>query len=271
MPASNATPTESVIASARAARAEIRAGRHTTHTANMAMGAVQGNVVILPEDWAADFLRFCTFNPRPCPLVGLSNPGDPMLPMLGEDVDIRTDVPYYRVFEDGKEVDMVTDVTSLWRDDLVAFVLGCSFSFEDPLYQAGLPLRHVEQDVVVPMYTTNIPTLPAGRFHGPTVVSMRPYTPKDAIRAIQITSRMPAVHGAPLHFGDPAAIGIENIDQPEWGGERVDFLAGEVPVFWACGVTPQAAIRNAKPPFCITHRPGHMLITDRLNSELMVL
>jgi len=260
-----------IVANARAARKEIRSGAFARTTANVAMGAVQGNVVILPADWAADFQRFCYLNPKPCPLIGVSNPGDPMLPMLGEDIDIRTDVPAYRVFKDGKAVDEVRDIRKLWRDDLVTFVLGCSFSFEEPLIQAGLPMRHIEMDVIVPMYTTNIQTKPSGPFRGPMVVSMRPYTPANAIRAIQITSRMPNVHGAPIHFGDPAAIGIADIDKPEFGGQRVDFHEGEVPVFWACGVTPQRVVEKAKPPFCITHKPGHMLITDLLNAALAVI
>ncbi len=270
-PCENPSPAAAIVGAAQAARTEIRARRFTGQTANMAPGAVQGNVVILPEEWASDFLRFCTFNPKPCPLIGLSNPGDPKLPMLGEDVDIRTDVPAYRVFENGKEVDVVNDISDLWREDLVAFVLGCSFSFEEALLQGGLSVRHIDQGTLVPMYTSNIQTNPAGPFRGPTVVTMRPYTPTDAIRAIQITSRLPAVHGAPLHFGDPKAIGIEDIDTPEYGGEPVTFRTGEVPVFWACGVTPQAALENARPSFCITHRPGSMLITDRLNAEMAVL
>jgi len=260
-----------VAESARAARAEIRAGRFTKNTASVASGAVQGNVVILPADWAADFQRFCYLNPKPCPLIGVSEPGDPYLPMLGEDIDIRSDVGAYRVFEDGKAIDEVFDVTDIWRDDLVTFILGCSFSFEEALMQAGLPLRHVEMDVVVPMYTTNIQTKPAGPYRGRTVTSMRPFTPANAIRAIQITSRFPNVHGAPLHFGDPSQIGIEDIDKPEFGGDRVDFYEGEVPVFWACGVTPQVVIESAKPPFCITHKPGRMLVTDRMNAEMAIL
>lgn len=270
-PCANPSPAAAIVDAAQAARADIRAGRFTGQTANVAPGAVQGNVVILPADWAADFLGFCMFNPKPCPLIGMSNPGDPKLPTLGKDVDIRTDVPAYKVFENGDLVDVVNDVTGRWRDDLVAFVLGCSFSFEEALLQGGLSVRHIDQDTVVPMYTSNIPTIQAGPFRGPTVVTMRPYTPADAIRAIQITSRFPAVHGAPLHFGDPKAIGIADIDKPEYGGEPVAFRPGEVPVFWACGVTPQAALANARPPFCITHRPGSMLITDRLNAEMAVL
>ena len=256
---------------ARRARIDIRCGAYQDHTGNLAPGMVQGNVVILPADWADDFLRYCQLNPKPCPLLAVSNPGDPRLPAMGEDIDIRTDVPRYRVFRDGEAVDEVTDIQKLWTDDFVAFVLGCSFSFEEALLQAGLSVRNIEAGTVVPMFTTSIQTAPAGRFRGPMVVSMRPFTPVGAIRAIQITSRFPNVHGAPVHFGDPAAIGIADVNQPEYGGEPVEFRPDEVPVFWGCGVTPQAAVENACPPICITHKPGHMLITDRLNAEMAVL
>lgn len=251
-------------------RARIRAGEHTGQTAGLAPGYVQGNVVILPRDMAHDFLAFCHRNPKPCPLLATSEPGDPSLPQLGEDIDIRTDVPRYRVFRDGELVEEVTDIRHLWRDDLVAFVLGCSFSFEEALLQEGIPLRHIERGTTVSMYRTNIPTVPAGPFSGPTVVSMRPLRPADAIRAIQITSRFPAVHGAPIHLGDPSLIGIEDINRPDWG-DPTEIRDDELPVFWACGVTPQAAIARARPPLCITHKPGHMLITDLRNSRLAVL
>jgi uncharacterized protein YcsI (UPF0317 family) len=190
-----------------------------------------------------------------------------MLGELGDDVDIRTDVPRYRVFRDGVVTDEVTDISDLWQDDFVAFVLGCSFSFEEALVSAGLPLRHWERGTDVAMYRTNIQTTASGPYSGPMVVSMRPFTPTDAIRAIQITSRFPRVHGAPVHFGDPAQIGIADIGKPDWG-DPVPIADGDTPVFWACGVTPQSVIEHAKPPICITHRPGRMLITDRLNSEL---
>ncbi|MGH6914696.1 MAG: putative hydro-lyase, partial [Geminicoccales bacterium] len=233
-------------------------------------GVVQGNVVVLPADDAGDFLRFCQRNPKPCPLLAVSEPGDPALPQLGEDIDIRTDVPQYRIFEHGEPVGDLPEVRDLWRDDLVAFVLGCSFSFEEPLIQAGIRLRYLEAGREVAMYRTWIPTRPAGRFHGPMVVSMRSLTPKDAIRAIQITSRFPQVHGAPVHFGDPKAIGIDDLERPDYG-EHTPFPADEVPVFWACGVTPQAVVQTVRPAFCITHKPGHMLVTDLLNAELAAL
>ncbi|HUT50343.1 MAG TPA: putative hydro-lyase [Alphaproteobacteria bacterium] len=248
----------------------IRRGDFQGQTAGAAPGIVQGNVAILPADWAEEFVRFCRLNPKPCPLIGLGEPGDPRLPELGEDIDISTDVPMYRVFRDGVAVEDVPDIRHLWRDDLVAFVLGCSFSFEEALVQAGVPMRHIERGCEVPMFRTNIETRPAGRYHGPTVVSMRPLTPAQAIRAIQVTSRFPNVHGAPIHFGDPAAIGIADVHKPDFG-EMVPVLEGEVPVFWACGVTPQAIVEKAKPPLCITHKPGYMLVTELLNAELSIL
>ena len=256
-----------IVAAAKTIRVEIRAGRYTGSTQGMAPGAVQGNVAILPRELASDFQRFCYLNPKPCPLIGMTDVGDPMLPMLGDDIDIRTDVPQYRVYRDARMVEDVTDIRDLWTDDMVAFVLGCSFSFEEALIQAGLRLAHVEAGRDVPVFRTNIQTTPAGPFGGDLVVSMRSFTPADAIRAIQITSRFPNVHGAPVHFGDPAAIGIADIDKPDWC-DSVPIEEGQVPVFWACGVTPQVAIERARPPLCITHRPAHMLITDRVNAQL---
>jgi len=236
----------------------------------MAPGYVQGNLVILPAAMAAEFAAFCQRNPKPCPLLATSEPGDPRLPSLGQDIDVRTDVPRYRVFHDGRLAGEQADITDLWRDDLVAFVLGCSFSFEEPLAAEGLPLRHIELGRNVPMYRTNIDTVPAGPFGGKMVVSMRPFRAADAIRAIQITSRFPAVHGAPIHLGDPAEIGIADLSRPDYG-DSVPVHAGELPLFWACGVTPQVAIERARPPLCITHAPGAMIITDLLNARLAVM
>jgi uncharacterized protein YcsI (UPF0317 family) len=254
---------------AREVRGHIRSGEWTGPTSGMAEAYVQGNVVILPHDLAGDFLRFCQLNPKPCPLLGVSEAGDPSLPALGNGIDIRTDVPRYRVFKDGQCVDEPHDLGRWWRDDLVTFVLGCSHSFEEALLQGGLQLKHVDQGTAVPMFRTSVQTRPAGPFKGPMVVSMRPYPPAEAIRAIQITSRFPAVHGAPVHIGIPEAIGIRDLSRPDFG-EPVDVSAQELPVFWACGVTPQAVIEEAKVPFCITHYPGAMLITDLKNAEISV-
>ena len=251
------------------ARTAIRSGEWTGHTSGLAEGHVQGNVVILPELLASDFLRYCQRNPKPCPLLAVSEPGEALLPGLGADIDVRTDVPRYRVWRDGVLVDQPTDIRNLWRSDLVTFVIGCSFSFEEALLEAGLPLRHITLKRNVAMYRSNMPTSPAGVFNGPMVVSMRPFKALDAIRAIQITSRFPNVHGAPVHMGDPALIGIADLAAPDYG-DAVDVLRDEIPLFWACGVTPQAALIQARPEFCITHSPGAMLITDLLNHQLAI-
>ncbi|MFZ5543061.1 MAG: putative hydro-lyase [Pseudomonadota bacterium] len=269
-------PTETLHAAlaepgaAGAARRNIRAGLWQGHTSGMAPGHVQGNVVILPEALAADFLRFCQRNPKPCPLLAVSEPGSPYLPSLGDDIDIRTDVPRYRVWQRGEMVAEPTDLREHWRDDLVTFVLGCSFSFEQALLDAGLPLRQLDNGCNVPMFRTSIATTPAGPFHGPMVVTMRPFKPADAIRAVQVTSRFPNVHGAPVHIGRPDLIGIRDLTQPDYG-DPVPVERDELPVFWACGVTPQAVVQAARPGFCITHAPGAMLITDLLNSQLASL
>ncbi len=257
-------PTGSAACDARYA---IRRGEWTGHTSGLANGYVQGNVVILPQALADDFLRYCQRNPKPCPLLAVGEPGQAKLPALGNDIDICTDVPRYRVWRDGVLVDQPTDISSLWRNDLVTFVIGCSFSFEQALVEAGLRIAHTDQGVNVPMYRTNIATEAAGAFHGPMVVSMRPFKAHDAIRAIQITSRFPNVHGAPVHLGDPALIGIADLSKPDYG-DAVKLQPDEIPLFWACGVTPQAAITRAKPVLCITHAPGAMLITDLLNHQL---
>jgi uncharacterized protein YcsI (UPF0317 family) len=200
----------------------------------------------------------------------MSEVGDPRIPALGLDLDIRTDVPRYRVWRHGELVEEPTDVMAHWRDDLVAFVIGCSFSFEEALMADGLGIRHIDEGRNVPMYRTNRACAPAGPFAGPMVVSMRPFTAAGAIRAIQITTRFPSVHGAPVHFGDPSQIGIADIGKPDYG-DAVSIAPGEVPVFWACGVTPQSVILESKPEFAITHAPGSMLVTDRRNSELAIL
>src|SRR5262245_20719133 len=251
---------------AKCLRAGIRAGHHTTVTTGLAPGHLQANLVILPADWAEEFAAFCAANPKPCPLVAQSELGDPAMPDLGHDIDVRTDLPRYRVFRDGVAVAEETDISALCLDELVAFALGCSSSYEAALLEAGVPIRHIEQGKQVCTYRTGLDTAPAGRLHGRMVVSMRNFTVPNAIRAIEITSHFPRVHGAPIHFGDPDAIGIADIDRPEYGGEP-DIRPGEVPLFWACGVTPQAVIEAARPPFCIAHKAGHMLVTDRLNEE----
>ena len=265
--ASTAEQPLGATSSGREVRLAARAGRLDSHTSGLATAHVQGNLVILPADVADEFLRYCQRNPKPCPVLAVGEPGDPRLPSLAADLDIRSDVPRYRVWRDGVLVDEPGDIAALWRDDLVSFVLGCSFSFEQALIEDGIRLRHVEQGKNVAMFRTTIATAPAGRFSGPMVVTMRPMKAADAIRATQITSRFPNVHGAPVHIGDPALIGIADLARPDYG-DAVDVLPDELPVFWACGVTPQAALQQARPPFAITHAPGAMLITDLLNHQL---
>ena len=245
----------------------IRSGSFDGPTPGLALGYVQANLVAVPRDLAFDFLLFCQRNPKPCPVLAVSEPGQVALPKLGEDIDIRSDLPQYRVWRHGELAQEVGDIAHLWRDDLVTFVLGCSFSFEAALQEAGISLRHINEGKNVAMYRTNIATESAGPFGGAMVVSMRPMPAADVIRAVQVTSRFPNVHGAPVHIGDPALIGIADIAKPDYG-DAVALMPGEIPVFWACGVTPQSAILNAQPAFCITHAPGCMLITDLLNHHL---
>lgn len=252
-----------------AARRAAREG-YAGHTAGLAPGFVQANLVVLPAADAADFLRFCVANPKPCPLLAVSEPGDPHLPALGADLDLRTDLPRYRVWRGGELVAEPTDILAHWRGDLVAFLLGCSFSFEEALVADGIPLKHLAMGCNVAMWRTTIPCTPAGRFAGPLVVSMRPFRPADAIRAIAITSRFPGVHGAPVHIGHPHLIGIDDLSAPHYG-DPVPVDDDELPLFWACGVTPQAVIAAARVPFAITHAPGCMLVTDLRNSRLAAL
>ena len=249
-----------------ALRLAFRAGRDATTTARLAPGRIQGNLVILPDADAQEFLRYCAANPKPCPVLGVGRPGDPLLPALGRDLDIRTDLPRYRVWRDGALADEPADVRGLWRDDFVAIVLGCSYSFDQLLVEAGVALRHWERRQNPPFWRTSIDTVPVGKFGGKLIVSMRPLTPADAIRAIDVTARYPAVHGAPVHIGFPEAIGVD-LQRPD-GGQALAVEPGELPVFWACGVTPQSAIEYAKPALCITHWPGAMLVTDLKLSDL---
>lgn len=251
-------------------RLRIRTGNFSGNTAGLAPGNVQANLVVLPKALAHDFLHFAQANPKPCPVLAISEPGDPRMPTLGEDLDIRSDLPRYRVWRRGELVEEPLDVFHVWRDDLVSFALGCSFSFEQALVEDGIELRHITCGCNVPMYRTNLRCVPAGPFAGPLVVSMRPLRPRDAIRAIQITSRFPSVHGAPVHIGLPEAIGIETLAKPDYG-DAVSVASDELPVFWACGVTPQAVIAQVRPDFCITHAPGSMLITDLRNTRLASL
>ena len=248
----------------------IREGKIDFQTSGMCNGFAQANMAVLPKDLAFDFLLFTQRNQKPCPVLDVTEPGSPVPRLIAPNADLRYDIPRYRIYKKGELTDEVTNLDKYWRDDLVAFLLGCSFSFEGPMLDAGLDVRHITDNHNVPMYITNIECVPAGVFHGPMVVSMRPMKPKDAVRAVQVTSRMPFVHGAPIHFGDPEAIGIKDISKPDFGDASL-IKPGEVPVFWACGVTPQAVAMAVKPEFMITHAPGHMFISDVSNADLSVL
>ncbi|PHQ66177.1 MAG: hypothetical protein COB93_12290 [Sneathiella sp.] len=242
-------------------RASIRRQEYCGQTAGLGLGHLQGNIAIVPSEYALDFFRFCQRNPKPCPLVGVTDAKSPYLPELGTDVDIRTDVPVYNIYRSGALEEQRLNLNTLWSEDLVAFVLGCSFSFENALISEGIPLRHIDASKTVPMYQTRIETTFAGPFAGPLVVSMRPMSQANALRSVNITARFPQAHGAPIHMGDPGEIGISDLASPDWG-DATEIKADEIPVFWACGVTPQAAIQAAKLPLFISHAPGHMLITD---------
>jgi uncharacterized protein YcsI (UPF0317 family) len=253
-------------------RARIRAGDWTGPTGGLAEGYVQTNLVILPKEQAFDFLVFCQRNPKPCPLLEVTDAGDPEPKTLAPGADIRTDVPRYRVWQNGDLADEVTDITDLWRDDLVAFLLGCSFTFDTALVHAGIDVPHMRKGFGrnVPMFATNIQTTPAGQFHGPLVVSMRAVPREKVVKAVQVTSRFPTMHGTPVHIGEPAAIGIQDIRKPDYG-TPVDVGPEDVPLFWACGVTPQEVCLASKPPFMISHAPGHMFVTDARDEDMAVI
>ncbi|HZZ79916.1 MAG TPA: putative hydro-lyase [Gemmataceae bacterium] len=251
----------------RELRQLVRGGQFNGVTSGAALGYVQANLVVLPRAQAFDFLLFCQRNPKPCPLLDVTEAGDPEPRLCAPDADLRTDVPRYRIYQRGELVREASDILLYWQPDWVAFLIGCSFTFENALLQAGVPVRHIEAGCNVPMYRTNIACQPAGIFHGPMVVSMRPMTPAQAVRATQICTRFARTHGTPIHLGDPDAIGIADIDRPDFG-DAVEIRPGEIPVFWACGVTPQAVVMQAKPEICITHKPGHMFVTDWKDVDL---
>ena len=245
----------------------IREGKITVPTSGMCAGYAQANLAILPKELAYDFLLFTQRNPKPCPILEVSDVGSRELKYIAKNCDIATDFPKSRVYEKGELKGEYTSVEDFWRDDLVSFLIGCSFSFESELIEAGIEMRHNTMGCNVPMYITNIETVPAGIFHGPMTVSMRPIPYDQIVRAVTVSGTMPQVHGTPVHIGNPAAIGIKDINKPDFG-DPVEIKDGEVPVFWACGVTPQSVLMNVKPEFVITHSPGHMLITDVKNVDL---
>jgi uncharacterized protein YcsI (UPF0317 family) len=252
------------------ARLLFRTGQYAGYTSNFCQGYVQGNLCILPHEYALDFASYCQRNPKACPVIAIGGVGDPYLPTLGEDLDIRSDVPSYRVFRDGVMVEETSDIKHLWRDDLVAFVWGCSVSFEQALIQAGVSMSDIAYGDDVAMYNTGIDTNPVGPFTAKMIVTMRPFVPAEAIRAIQITSRFPGVHGAPIHIGLPEMIGITDLEAPIFG-RPPQLRADQIPVFWACGATARSAIDRARLPFYITHNPGSMVISDWPNASLAIL
>lgn len=247
------------VAGPAQARSLFRDG-YCAPTAGWSNRFAQANLIAVPHDWAYDVLLFCERNPKPCPLLDVTDPGATRTP-LADGCDLRTDLPRYRVWRDGEMVDESTEVRDHWREDLVCFLIGCSFTFEGALSEAGVPLRHVEAQRNVSMYLTDRPCRPAGRLRSQMVVSMRPIPPELIATAVTVTGAMPAVHGAPVHIGDPEGLGIDDLDAPDFG-DPPQFVTTDLPVFWACGVTPQAAVVASKPPLAITHAPGHMLITD---------
>ena len=252
------------------ARAAIRAGKWTGPTAGLALGYTQANLVILPKAQALDFLRFCVRNPKPCPVLDLTDPGSPHPDLFwAKNADLRTDLSRYRVYEQGKLAEEPTNILHRWQDDFVAFLLGCSFTFERALLDAGVPIRHLECGCNAPMFRTNRLCRPSGSFQGPLVVSMRPIPGDLVTRSVQVTSRYPLVHGAPVHIGDPSGLGIEDLSRPDYG-DPVPIHTDEVPIFWACGVTPQAVALASQVPLMITHAPGYMFVTDRLDKQLSV-
>ncbi|MFI8493013.1 putative hydro-lyase [Peribacillus butanolivorans] len=259
---SQATPAE--------LRAMIRNNELIKPTAGMANGYAQANLAILKKEHAFDFLLFCQRNPKSCPLLDVTEIGSPIPKFAAQSGDIRTDIPKYRIYKYGELVEEVTDISDYWEDDMVGFLIGCSFTFEHALLNNDISIRHIEEDCNVPMYKTNISCIEAGIFHGKMVASMRPIPQQDVVRAAQVTSRFPAVHGGPIHIGDPEAIGVSSIQQPDFG-DAVTIREGEVPVFWACGVTPQSIAMETKPAIMITHAPGHMFITDIRDEKLGVL
>ncbi|BAY48083.1 hypothetical protein SAMD00079811_57020 [Scytonema sp. HK-05] len=250
-------------------RQQCRTGQLEVPTPGLALGYVQANLVVLPYNLAFEFLLFCQRNPKPCPILDVTEVGDPEPKLIAPGADIRTDLPRYRIFRHGELIEETTDIKAFWRNDLVAFLIGCSFSFENAMLNSGLPVRHIEEEKNVPMYKTNIKCVPTPIFSSPLVVSMRPLPAHHVVRAVEVTNRYYKAHGSPVHVGNPGIIGIEDLASPDYGN-TVTLRDDEVPVFWACGVTTQTAILQAKPEFAITHAPGHMFVSDLKDEALSI-
>lgn len=246
----------------------IRENEYKSNTSGICGGFVQANVVILPAENAAEFRTFAKLNPKACPLLEELPEGKFIIQNIAKNSDIRTDVPKYKVFRNGEFIEYKESIVDLWQENFVTFLLGCSFSFENAFLEEGVPVRQIEQGRNVPMYITSLDCEPTGRFSGTMVVSMRPIPKEQVLQAVEISGRYPLAHGEPIHIGDPSQIGIEDIDKPNFG-DPVEFQDGDVPVFWACGVTPQNAAISAKPSIMITHAPGYMLISDLKDEDIM--
>ncbi|MHC1725812.1 MAG: putative hydro-lyase [Syntrophobacteraceae bacterium] len=248
-------------------RKKIRSGEWKSPTSGLAPAYAQANLVILDRKYAFDFLLFCQRNPKPCPVLEVLEPGECEPRLTAPKADIRKDVPLYRIWRQGRLAEEIPDISEHFGPDMVSFLLGCSFSFEAALLGAGVPVRNIEEGKNVSMYTTNRKCIPAGPFSSALVVSMRPIRHELVSRAVRITGRYASVHGAPVHIGDPKALGIPDLSKPDFG-DAVSILDGETPVFWACGVTSSVAALSAGLDLCITHAPGHMFITDVVNESL---
>jgi uncharacterized protein YcsI (UPF0317 family) len=249
-------------------REQIRSGEFTSNTSGVMPNLVQGNVVILPKEQADKFVEFCLLNPTPCPILGVSEPGEYGIPALGDSLDIRHDIPQYHIFENGDLVETPTSIEEFWKDDSVAIILGCSFSFEDALQRKGYKIRNIEMNTNVSMYETTISTNETDDFKGNMVVTMRPFKQHEIDDVVEITRAFEKAHGAPVHIGDPNIIGIKDLNSPEYGSP-VTLEEDDIPVFWGCGVTTQSILKKAKLPQVITHAPGKMLITDHTYETLV--
>lgn len=248
-------------------RQAIRSGRWRGNTKRLALGRHQANVTILPERYAFDFMRFCFRNPKALPLLDVCEPGDPVPRHAAPDADLRTDVGEYLVLRDGQIMDRVRTLEPIWRSDHVAFLTGCNLSIDRVMLDSGIPFPHLVDEQAFPaQFRSSISCSTAGRFHGPLVVSLRPVPDALVIPLVELTSRYRQSHGAPIHVGDPAVIGIHDLERVDWGRPNA-IPPGHTPMFWACGITAQAVAIASAIPEMIVHKPGHMFVTDLIVRE----